>query len=138
MDQKTARFGLRTIVLISAFMGLIGLAVALADDSLLPKELADWKAAQEAEDDATAIIGLVLVMPLIAALVVSLVGMFMFKKWAAWLYLGLSLLGSLLMLIEPSVESGLSAFFSDVDTCLGGVILGIAFFSSALEPDQAP
>jgi hypothetical protein len=138
MDQKTARFGLRAIILISVFIGLIGLAVAMADDSLLPKELADWKAAQETDDDATAIIGLVLIMPLIAALVASLVGMFMFKKWAGWLYLGLSLLGSLLMLIEPSVESGLSAFFSDVDTCLGGVILGIAFFSSALEPDQAP
>ena len=138
MDQKTARFGLRAIILISAFMGLIGLAVALADDSLLPKELADWKAAQETDDDATAIIGLVLIMPLVAALVASLVGLFMFKKWAGWLYLGLSLLGSLFMLIEPSVESGLSAFFSDVDTCLGGVILGIAFFSSALEPDQAP
>jgi hypothetical protein len=138
MDQKTARFGLRAIILISAFVGLIGLAVALADDSLLPKELADWKAAQETDDDATAIIGLILIMPLIAALLASLVGMFMFKKWGGWLYLGLSLLGALLMLIEPSVESGLSAFFSDVDTCLGGVILGIAFFSSALEPDQAP
>jgi hypothetical protein len=138
MDQKTARFGLRACILISVFLTLVYFAVSLAEESLLPKELAEWKAAQETADDVTMLLGVVLVMPLIAALIASLVGLFMLKKWAAWLYLVLILLGSLLMLIEPSVESGLSAFFSDLDTVLGGVILGIAFFSSALEPDQVP
>ena len=105
--------------------------------ALLPKELAEWKAAQETEDDAAAmIVGLVLVMPLIAALIASMVGLFMFKKWGAWLYLGVSLLGALFMLIGPNVESGLSAFLSDLDTFVVGITLGIAFFSKALEPDE--
>lgn len=137
MNQQTARLALRTCILVSAFLTLVALAVALADDSLLPKELAEWKAAQETEDDAAAmIVGLVLVMPLIAALIASMVGLFMFKKWGAWLYLGVSLLGALLMLIEPNVESGLSAFLSDLDTFVVGITLGIAFFSKALEPDE--
>lgn len=137
MNQQTARLALRAFILISAFLTMVYLAVSLADDSLLPKELAEWKAAQETEEDAAAaIVGLVLVMPLIAALIASMVGLFMFKKWGAWLYLGVSLLGALFMLIEPNVESGLSAFLSDLDTFVVGIILGIAFFSRALEPDE--
>lgn len=137
MNQQSARLALRSCILISVFLGLVHLAVSQADASLLPKELAEWKVAQEADaDDATAIAALVLVMPLIAALIASMVGLFMFKKWGAWLYLGLCLLGSLVLLIEPSVESGVSAFFSDLDSYLGGAIVGIAFFSKALEPDE--
>lgn len=137
MNQPSARLALRTCILVSAFLTLVALAVSLADDSLLPKELAEWKAAQETEDDAAAmIVGLVLVMPLIAALIASMVGLFMFKKWGAWLYLGVSLLGALFMLIGPNVESGLSAFLSDLDTFVVGITLGIAFFSRALEPDE--
>lgn len=137
MNQPSARLALRTCILVSAFLTLVALAVSLADDSLLPKELAEWKAAQGTEDDAAAaIVGLVLVMPLLAALIASMVGLFMFKKWGAWLYLGVSLLGALFMLMEPNVESGLSAFLSDLDTFVVGITLGIAFFSKALEPDE--
>jgi hypothetical protein len=42
--------------------------------------------------------------------------------------------------VLPSQNIGnnnrVSAFFSDLDTLAGGIILGIAFFSNALEPDQ--
>jgi diacylglycerol kinase len=82
------------------------------------------------------LVGLLLISPLIIAAVASLVGLFLYQKWAAWLFLALSVLGTMLMLLEPTVESGISAFFTDLDTTLGGVILGIAFFSNALEPDQ--
>lgn len=137
MNQQTARLALRAFILISAFLTFVYLAVSSADDSLLPKELAEWKAAQETDaDDATAIVALVLALPLFGFLIASMVGLFMFKKWGAWLYLGVSLLGSLFMLMEPNVESGLSAFLSDLDTCVVGIILGIAFFSKALEPDE--
>jgi hypothetical protein len=136
MNQQAARLALRAFILISVFLTFVYLAVSLADDSLLPKELAEWKAAQETEDDAAAIIALVLGLPALIALIASLVGLFMFKKWAAWLYLALSAFFTLFILAEPTVESGLSAFLSDLDTCVGGIILGIAFFSKALEPDE--
>lgn len=135
MNQQTARLALRAFILISAFLTFVCLAVSLADDSLLPKELAEWKATQEADDAAT-IMTLVLGLPLIGALIASMVGLFMFKKWGAWLFLGQTLLGSLFTLTEPSVESGLTFFVSDLDTCVIGIILGIAFFSKALEPDE--
>jgi|Laugresp1bdmlbsn_1035097.scaffolds.fasta_scaffold04178_2 hypothetical protein len=137
MDQKTARFGLRAIILISTFLGFIGLAISFADESFLPKELAAWNEAQKPED-ASVILLLITGIPVVIATYASLVGMFIFKKWGAWLYLVTSVIASMFLLVEPSVESGISAFFSDLDSVLGGVILGIAFFSSALEPDQAP
>jgi urea transporter len=108
----------------------------LAGDSFLPKELADWQAAQETEEEGALLLGLVLIFPLIIAWVASLVGLFLFQKWAAWLYLAGAVLGSIFLLLDPRVESGVAAFFSDLDTLAGGLILGIAFFSKALEPDE--
>lgn len=136
MSQQSARLALRACILISVFLTLIYFAVSLADESLLPKELAEWKASQEQDDDAAVIISLVLALPALAALIASMVGLFMFKKWAAWLHLGVSVVCALFLLAEPTVESGLTAFISDLDSCLVGVILGIAFFSEALEPDE--
>lgn len=138
MTQQQSRLALRILILASAFIGFVLLVLTLAGDGFLPKELADWKEAQESKDEAAAIFGLILVFPLIAAYIASLLGLFMYQKWAAWLTLGLSVVGSVFMLVEPSVESGVSAFFTDLSTTLGGVILGIAFFSDALEPDRHP
>lgn len=136
MNQQISRVALRAFILFWIFLCLVRVAVSFADNSLLPKELADWKASQETDDDAAVIGFLIFVLPLMAALIASLAGLFMFKKWGAWLYLALSLLGSLSMLIEPIVESGLSACFSELLSCLAGVIIGVAFFSKALEPDE--
>ncbi len=136
MNQQHSRLALRILVVASIFFAFIGMIISLAGDGFLPKELADWKAAQETDDEGAMLVGFLLVSPLIIAAVASLVGLFLFQKWAAWLFLALSVLGTMLMLLEPTVESGISAFFNDLGTTLGGVILGIAFFSNALEPDQ--
>jgi hypothetical protein len=113
------------------------MVISLDGDGFLPKELADWQAAQQAEEQGALILGFILILSLNAALLASLVGLFLFQKWAAWLYLAGAVLGSIFLLLEPNVESGVSAFFSDLDTLVGGIILGIAFFSNALDPDQA-
>jgi urea transporter len=136
VSQQNSRLALRILILGSVFFGFVSLVIALAGDGFLPKELADWQAAQETEEEGALLLGLVLIFPLIIAWVASLVGLFLFQKWAAWLYLAGAVLGSIFLLLEPNVESGVSAFFSDLDTLVGGIILGIAFFSSALEPDQ--
>jgi hypothetical protein len=136
MNQQSARMALRAAVLMSAFLALIGTVIYLTGDGLLPKELADWEAAQKSGDEAGAIFVFFFAIPAIGVLVASLVGLFMLKKWGAWLYLAFQLIGSVVMLAGPNVESGLLAFISSLDTLLGGAILGIAFFSSALEPDQ--
>jgi hypothetical protein len=136
MNQQHSRLALRILVLASAFFFFVGLVIVMAGDSFLPKELADWQAAQETEEEGALLLGLVLIFPLIIAWVASLVGLFLFQKWAAWLFLANAVLGSALMLLEPNVESGVAAFFSGLDTLAGGVILGIAFFTDALEPDQ--
>jgi len=137
MNQQHSRLALRILILASAFFFFVGLVIVMAGDSFLPKELADWQAAQETEEDGALLLGLVLIFPLIIAWVASSVGLFLFQKWAAWLYLAFAVLGSIFLLLEPNVESGVSAFFSYLDALAGGIILGIAFFSNALEPDQA-
>jgi len=136
MNQQHSRLALRILVLASAFFFFVIMVIALAGDSFLPKELADWQAAQETDEEGALLLGLVLIFPLIIAWVASMVGLFLFQKWAAWLYLAGAVLGSIFLLLEPNVESGVSAFFSGLDTLAEGIILGIAFFSNALEPDQ--
>ena len=136
MNQQHSRLALRILILASAFFFFVGLVIVMAGDSFLPKELTDWQAAQETDEDGALLLGLVLIFPLIIAWVASMVGLFLFQKWAAWLYLAGAVLGSIFLLLEPNVESGVAAFFSDLDTLAGGIILGIAFFSNALEPDQ--
>jgi urea transporter len=137
MNQQHSRLALRILILGSVFFGFVSLVIAFAGDGFLPKELVDWQAAQETEEEGALLLGLVLIFPLIIAWVASLVGLFLFQKWAAWLYLAGAVLGSIFLLLEPNVESGVSAFFSELDTLVGGIILGIAFFSNALDPDQA-
>ena len=137
MNQQHSRLALRILILATAFFGFVSVVIGLAGDSFLPKELADWQAAQETEEEGALLLGLVLIFPLIIAWVASSVGLFLFQKWAAWLYLAFAVLGSIFLLLEPNVESGVSAFFSYLDALAGGIILGIAFFSNALEPDQA-
>lgn len=135
MNQQHPRLALRILIVASVFFGLIGILISLAGDGFLPKELADWKAAQETDEGAM-LVGLLLISPLLIAMAASLVGLFLYQKWAAWLFLAITVLCAMLILLEPTVESGISSFFTDLDTTLGGVILGIAFFSNALEPDQ--
>jgi len=137
MNQQSARMALRAAVLMSAFLALIGTVIYLTGDGLLPKELADWEAAQKSGDGAGSTFAVFFAISVIGVLVASLVGLFMLQKWGAWLYLACQLIFSVFMLAGPNVESGLAAFISSLDTLLGGAILGLAFFSSALEPDQS-
>ena len=136
MNQQHSRLALRILLVAAVFFGFVGMLIMLAGDGFLPKELADWKAAQENDDEGAMLVGLLLISPLLIALAASIVGLFLYQKWAAWLFLAITVLCTMMMLLEPTVESGISAFFTDLDTTLGGVILGIAFFSNALEPDQ--
>jgi small-conductance mechanosensitive channel len=136
MNQQYSRLALRILVVASVFFAFVGMIISLAGDGFLPKELADWKAAQENDDEGAMLVGLLLISPLLIALAASIVGLFLYQKWAAWLFLAITVLCTMMMLLEPMVESGISAFFTDLDTTLGGVILGIAFFSDALESDR--
>ena len=103
MNQQHSRLALRILILGSVFFGFVSLVIAFAGDGFLPKELVDWQAAQETEEEGALLLGLVLIFPLIIAWVASLVGLFLFQKWAAWLYLAGAVLGSIFLLLEPNV-----------------------------------
>ncbi len=136
MNQQHSRLALRILILGSVFFGFVSLVIALAGDGFLPKELADWQAAQEPAEEGAVLLAFVLISPLVIAWVASLVGLFLFQKWAAWLYFAITVLGSVFMLLDPTVESGIASFFSYLEAHVGGAILGIAFFSNALDPDH--
>ncbi|MEY4306781.1 MAG: hypothetical protein RJA95_149, partial [Verrucomicrobiota bacterium] len=53
--------------------------------------------------------------------------------WAAWLFLGVNLVFSLQLLFSPTVEPGLLSYVGGWADVLTGLILGLAFFTDAVE-----
>lgn len=90
--------------------------------------------AEAARDLQTSDIPLLLGLLLfLAAYLTSSIGLFVFKGWARWLYLGAEILACLLMILSgPSVAPAGAAACEFAAAVLSGLILGIAFFTDAL------
>jgi hypothetical protein len=63
---------------------------------------------------------------------VSVVGLFLQQRWAAWLFLAITVLGLGFTLSEPSVYSGLLAAIDAVALLVQGAILAVCFGTDAL------
>jgi hypothetical protein len=134
MDKSKARIFLRVCLL--ALFALIVLTIGLAvlSDKLLPTELAEWQHRNNAGDfgfsDIISLLfwGLGLVLFLI-----SMLGLFLFQRWASWMMLVILLVFSLQVLFSPSVEPGILSFVGSWSDIVTGLVLGLAFFTDALE-----
>jgi hypothetical protein len=134
MDKSKARIFLRVCLL--ALFALIVLTIGLAvlSDKLLPTELAEWQHRNNAGDfgfsDIISLLfwGLGLVLFLI-----SMLGLFLFQRWASWMMLVVLLVFSLQVLFSPSVEPGILSFVGSWSDIVTGLVLGLAFFTDALE-----
>jgi hypothetical protein len=62
-----------------------------------------------------------------------MIGLFFYQRWAAWLMLAVLLLFSLQVIFSPSVEPGLLTFVGSWSDVVTGLVLGLAFFTDALE-----
>jgi len=134
MDKSKLRLVLRVSLLAFFFLLVLMIGLALNSEKLLPQELADWHQQNNAGDFGFAdLFGLVFWLGGLGLLLVSMVGLFCYQRWAAWMMLFVLIVFSLQVLFSPTVEPGLLTYLGGWSDTLVGLILGLAFFTDALE-----
>jgi len=137
MDKSKARLILRFLLV--ALFGLIVLSIGIAfvADKLLPEALADWVHQENSGDLQLAdVFGLLFWGAGLFLFFVSMVGLFCYQRWAAWLMAIVVAVFSLQLLTSPSVEPGILSLLGSLSDVVTGLVLGVAFFSNALEPGE--
>lgn len=137
MDKSKARLILRFLLV--ALFGLIVLSIGIAfvADKLLPDALADWVHQENAgEFGLTDILGLLFWGAGLFLFFVSMVGLFCYQRWAAWLMTGVIAVFSIQLLFSPTVEPGVLSLMGSLSDVLTGLVLGLAFFTDALQAGE--
>jgi hypothetical protein len=135
MDKSKARLVLRFLLV--ALFGLIVLSIGLAfvADKLLPEALADWMRQENGGEFGVAdIFGLLFWGAGIFLFLISMVGLFCYQRWAAWMMAVVVAVFSLQLLASPTVEPGILSLLGSLSDVITGLVLGAAFFTDALEP----
>ena len=133
MEKSKLRLILRVSLLALFALLVLSIGIAIVSDKLLPEELAEWHRRNNATDFGFAdILGLLFWAFGLLLIFVSMVGLFFYQRWAAWMFLGVILLFSLQVLFSPTVEPGLLSYLGGWSDVLTGLVLGLAFFSDAL------
>lgn len=134
----TLRLSLRILLVLHVLMLVVGVALSFFDGYLLPDTLAEWKDTQLNEDalSLTDLLLLGLWLGWLGGYLVSVVGLFLQQRWAAWLSLGLTVIGLVFTLSEPSVYSGLLAAIDAFALLVQGAILALCFGTEALRPEN--
>jgi hypothetical protein len=137
-SRMNVRLSLRILLVLHVLMLVVGVALSFFDGYLLPDSLAEWKDAQLNEDDLSLsdLLLLALWLGWLGGYIVSVVGLFRQQRWAAWLSLGLTVLGLVFTLTEPSVYSGLLAAIDAFALLVQGAILALCFGTDALRPEN--
>lgn len=137
MEKSKARLILRFLLV--ALFGLIVLSIGLAfvADKLLPEALADWvKQENSGEIGIADVIGLLFWGAGLFLFFVSMAGLFFYQRWAAWLMAAVVAIFSVQLLFSPTVEPGLLSLMGSLSDVLTGLVLGLAFFSDALQAGE--
>lgn len=137
MDKSKARLVLRFLLV--ALFGLIVLSIGLAfvADKLLPEALADWIHQENAGDFSFGdILGLLFWAAGLFLFFVSMVGLFCYQRWAAWMMALVIAVFSIQLLFSPTVEPGVLSLLGSLSDVATGLVLGVAFFTTALDPGE--
>ena len=133
MDKSKLRLILRVSLLALFAILVLSIGLAIISDKLLPDELAEWHRRNNATNfGVTDVLGLLFWIAGVGLLFVSMVGLFFYQRWSAWMFLGVNLVFSLQVLFSPTVEPGLLSFIGGWSDVLTGLVLGFAFFTDAL------
>ncbi len=122
---------LRTLVILMWIVTILGVLFSITSTAFLPSELKGWLADQEnASITLSEWLLLILGVPLIIIMLVASVGLFLLRRWGAWLYAITTFLSiGIMTLGGPSVEHPIAAAFFETATVLSGIVIGISFFS---------
>ena len=137
MEKSKARLILRFLLV--ALFGLIVLSIGLAfvADKLLPEALADWVHQVNSGDfEFTDVFGLLFWGAGLFLFFVSMVGLFCYQRWAAWMMAVVIAVFSIQMLFSPTVEPGILSLLGSLSDVVTGLVLGAAFFTNALESGE--
>ena len=136
MDKSKLRLILRVSLLALFALLVLSIGLAIISDKLLPDELAEWHRRNNATDFGVSdILGLLFWGAGVVLLLISIIGLFFYQRWSAWMFLGVNLVFSLQVLFSPTVEPGLLSYVGGWSDVLTGLILGLAFFTEALAAD---
>lgn len=130
------RKALRIAILAEWGLIIATIASSFLLESSLPSPLRGYVQAESERDltpaDLPVAIGGILILVLT---VVGTIGLFLFQRWARPLYLVTTLASfAVVLLAGPSVEHAASETLGELAVLVSGVILGMIYFTSALEP----
>jgi len=118
---------------------VISIVASLILEPSLPEPLAAWLKA-DAERDITAgeFALLAAFIPLLVSIIVATAGLLCLQRWAAWLYLVTTVIGTLLMpFTGPTVEHALADTIDEIGIIMSGMVIALAFFTDSLKKKDA-
>jgi 4-amino-4-deoxy-L-arabinose transferase-like glycosyltransferase len=123
---------LRWCLVLEWVFGLVLYVVAsVALNPSLPEPLGAWIKAQNDRNLPTGT--LVFDAIFLLSWIISSVGLFCLRRWAAWLYLITFVFGTTLSLFtDPSVDHAIARVFSDIGSVMSGMVIALAFFTDSL------
>jgi hypothetical protein len=138
MDKSKARLVLRFCLVALFALIVLSIGLAFVADKLLPETLAEWyRAESSGEFEFADFLTLFFWGAGVFLYLVSMGGLFFYQRWAAWMMVIVLAVFSLQLLFSPTVEPGLLSYLGSLSDILTGLVLGLAFFSDALQPDVA-
>ncbi len=133
MEKSKVRLVLRISLLALFFLLVLMVGLAFVSDKLLPEELAEWyRRNNGGEPKLSEIFGFLFWVGGLGLLLISMLGLFFYQRWAAWMMVLVLFFFSLQVLFSPTVEPGLLSYLGGWADTLTGLILGLAFFTDVL------
>ena len=131
---------LRVLLVLEWIVIITGVVLSCIMAAYLPPELQAWLAGQaEASVTMSDWLLLFLGVPLLIVMLVASIGLFMLRRWGAWLYVITTFLGTAIMpFTGPTVDHALADAVDETALILSGIVIGIAFFSNALKQEEQP
>lgn len=138
MEQSKARLVLRFLLGALLVATALSIGLMLLSDKLLPEPLAEWLASEH-DGEFGWLDGLAMLFSLggLALFFASMIGLFCYRRWAAWLMAAVVAVFSLQLMFSPTVEPGIVSYLGSISDLLTGLILGIAFFTDALDETRS-
>jgi hypothetical protein len=134
MEKSKLRIVLRFCLVALFALIVLSIGLAFVAEKLLPETLAEWNRADSAgEFEFTDLLTLLFWGAGVFLFLVSMGGLFCYQRWAAWMMLAVLVVFSVQLLFSPTVEPGILSYLGSLSDILTGLVLGLAFFTDALE-----
>ena len=137
-SQMDTQKAMRICIVLSWIFGILSLLLYFVLQDSLPLGLQGWLL-EEAERKPAVyeVVSFLVFAVLIVVNIVASVGLYLLKKWAARLYIfSLVIMVIMVPFFGPTVEEGIVTTFASIADIISGLVLGLAFFSDALNPKR--